>query len=55
MRALTIRLAEATREAGARSSGRLAATVFANSQLGGDPEALSQLQASHVELLAAPP
>jgi len=51
---LTIRLAEAAREAGARSSGRLAVTVFANSQLGGDPEMLSQLRAGGIELLAAP-
>jgi len=51
---LTIRLAEAAREAEARSSGRLAVTVFANSQLGGDPEMLSQLRAGGIELLAAP-
>jgi tripartite ATP-independent transporter DctP family solute receptor len=51
---LTIRLAEAAKEAGTRSSGRLAVTVFANSQLGGDPEMLSQLRAGGIELLAAP-
>jgi TRAP-type transport system periplasmic protein len=51
---LTIRLVEAAKEAGARSSGRLAVTVFANSQLGGDPEMLSQLRAGGIELLAAP-
>jgi TRAP-type transport system periplasmic protein len=51
---LTIRLAEAAKEAGARSQGRLAVTVFANSQLGGDPEMLSQLRAGGIELLAAP-
>ena len=51
---LTIRLAEAAREAGERSAGRLAVSVFANSQLGGDPEMLSQLRAGGIELLAAP-
>jgi tripartite ATP-independent transporter DctP family solute receptor len=51
---LTIRLAEAAKEAGDRSSGRLTVTVFANSQLGGDPEMLSQLRAGGIELLAAP-
>jgi TRAP-type transport system periplasmic protein len=51
---LTIRLVEAAKEAGARSSGRLAVTVFANSQLGGDPEMLSQLRAGGIDLLAAP-
>ncbi len=51
---LTIRLTEAAREAAARSAGRLAVTVFANSQLGGDPEMLSQLRAGGIELLAAP-
>src|SRR5882757_10180995 len=34
---LTVRLTEAAKEAGARSSGRLNVTVFSNSQLGGDP------------------
>jgi TRAP-type transport system periplasmic protein len=51
---LTIRLADAATEAGTRSSGRLNVTVFANSQLGGDPEMLSQLRAGGIELLAAP-
>ena len=51
---LTIRLAEAAKEAADRSTGRLAVTVFANSQLGGDPEMLSQLRAGGIELLAAP-
>ncbi|WP_024520804.1 TRAP transporter substrate-binding protein [Bradyrhizobium sp. Tv2a-2] len=51
---LTVRLAEAAKEAGDRSAGRLAVTVFANSQLGGDPEMLSQLRAGGIELLAAP-
>jgi TRAP-type transport system periplasmic protein len=51
---LTVRLTEAAKEAGARSSGRLNVTVFSNSQLGGDPEMLSQLRAGGIELLAAP-
>ncbi len=51
---LTIRLAEAARAAGAQSGGRLNITVFANSQLGGDPEMLSQVRAGGIELLAAP-
>ena len=51
---LSIRLAEAAREIGTRSSGRLNITVFPNSQLGGDPEMLSQLRAGGIELLAAP-
>ncbi|WP_083992171.1 MULTISPECIES: TRAP transporter substrate-binding protein [Bradyrhizobium] len=51
---LTIRLAEAAKLAGAQSSGRLNITVFANSQLGGDPEMLSQVRAGGIELLAAP-
>jgi tripartite ATP-independent transporter DctP family solute receptor len=51
---LTIRLAEAAKEAADRSAGRLVVTVFANSQLGGDPEMLSQLRAGGIELLAAP-
>ena len=51
---LTMRLIEAAKEAGERSAGRLAVTVFANSQLGGDPEMLSQLRAGGIELLAAP-
>src|ERR1700754_2440044 len=51
---LTVRLAEAARAIGEQSSGRLSVTVFANSQLGGDPEMLSQLRAGGIELLAAP-
>jgi tripartite ATP-independent transporter DctP family solute receptor len=51
---LSIRLAEAAKEIGSRSSGRLNITVFPNSQLGGDPEMLSQLRAGGIELLAAP-
>jgi tripartite ATP-independent transporter DctP family solute receptor len=51
---LTVRLTEAARAVGAQSSGRLNVTVFANSQLGGDPEMLSQVRAGGIELLAAP-
>jgi len=51
---LTVRLTEAAKEAGTRSSGRLNVTVFSNSQLGGDPEMLSQLRSGGIELLAAP-
>ena len=51
---LTLRLIEAARAIGDRSSGRLKVTVFPNSQLGGDPEMLSQLRAGGIELLAAP-
>lgn len=51
---MSIRLTEAAKEIGARSSGRLNVTVFPNSQLGGDPEMLSQLRAGGIELLAAP-
>ncbi len=51
---LTIRLAEAAKAIGTQSSGRLNVTVFANSQLGGDPEMLSQVRAGGIELLAAP-
>jgi tripartite ATP-independent transporter DctP family solute receptor len=51
---LTIRLTEAARDASARSNGRLTITVFANSQLGGDPEMLSQLRAGGIDLLAVP-
>src|ERR1700682_3736110 len=51
---LTLRLTEAAHAIGAQSSGRLNVTVFSNSQLGGDPEMLSQLRAGGIELLAAP-
>ena len=39
---LTIRLTEAAKAIGEQSAGRLNITVFANSQLGGDPEMLSR-------------
>jgi tripartite ATP-independent transporter DctP family solute receptor len=51
---LTIRLVEAAKAVGAQSAGRVNITVFANSQLGGDPEMLSQVRAGGIELLAAP-
>lgn len=51
---LTIRLTEAAKAIGTQSSGRVNITVFANSQLGGDPEMLSQVRAGGIELLAAP-
>jgi TRAP-type transport system periplasmic protein len=51
---LSIRLTEAAKEIGAKSAGRLNITVFPNSQLGGDPEMLSQLRAGGIDLLAAP-
>src|SRR5476651_689521 len=51
---LTVRLVEAAKAIGAQSSGRLNVTVFPNSQLGGDPEMLSQLRAGGIDLLAAP-
>src|ERR1700693_4773963 len=51
---LTVRLTEAARAIGTQSSGRLNVTVFSNSQLGGDPEMLSQVRAGGIELLAAP-
>ncbi len=51
---LTIRLTEAAKAIGTQSSGRLNVTVFSNSQLGGDPEMLSQLRAGGIDLLAAP-
>jgi TRAP-type transport system periplasmic protein len=51
---LTVRLVEAARAIGAQSGGRLNITVFPNSQLGGDPEMLSQLRAGGIDLLAAP-
>src|ERR1700704_135511 len=51
---LTLRLIEAAKSIGVQSSGRLNITVFPNSQLGGDPEMLSQLRAGGIELLAAP-
>jgi TRAP-type transport system periplasmic protein len=51
---LTVRLTEAAKDIAARSAGRLAVAVFSNSQLGGDPEMLSQVRAGGIELLAAP-
>jgi tripartite ATP-independent transporter DctP family solute receptor len=51
---LSIRAVEAAKEIAARSSGRINVTVFPNSQLGGDPEMLSQLRAGGIELLIAP-
>jgi tripartite ATP-independent transporter DctP family solute receptor len=51
---LTLRLIEAAKAIGAQSSGRLNVTVFPNSQLGGDPEMLSQLRAGGIDFLAAP-
>src|SRR6201995_1921016 len=51
---LTIRLTEAARAIGAQSSGRLKVAGFPNSQLGGDPEMLSQVRAGGIELMAAP-
>jgi TRAP-type transport system periplasmic protein len=51
---LTVRLIEAARAILAQSSGRVNITVFPNSQLGGDPEMLSQLRAGGIDLLAAP-
>jgi TRAP-type transport system periplasmic protein len=51
---LTIRLVEAAHAVAAQSGGRLTITVFPNSQLGGDPEMLSQLRAGGIDLLAAP-
>jgi TRAP-type transport system periplasmic protein len=51
---LTVRLIEAARAILVQSSGRVNVTVFPNSQLGGDPEMLSQLRAGGIDLLAAP-
>lgn len=51
---LTIRLTEAAKAIGEQSSGRLTVTVFSNSQLGGDPEMLSQVRSGGIELLAVP-
>ena len=42
------------KEIGGQSSGRINVAVFPNSQLGGDPEMLSQLRAGGIELLIAP-
>jgi TRAP-type transport system periplasmic protein len=51
---LTIRLVEAAKAVAQQSAGRLNITVFSNSQLGGDPEMLSQVRAGGIELMAAP-
>ena len=51
---MTIRLTEAAQAIGAQSSGRLSVSVFPNSQLGGDPEMLSQVRAGGIDLLAVP-
>ena len=51
---LTIRLTEAAKAIGAQSNGRLTITVFSNSQLGGDPEMLSQVRSGGIDLLAVP-
>src|ERR1700682_5727514 len=51
---LTVRLTEAAKAIGAQSSGRLNVTVFANSQLGGDSQMLSQVRSGGIELLAVP-
>jgi TRAP-type transport system periplasmic protein len=51
---LTLRLIEAARAIADQSSGRMKIAVFPNSQLGGDPEMLSQLRSGGIELLAAP-
>src|SRR5882724_5432678 len=51
---LTIRLVEAAKAVAQQSSGRVNITVFSNSQLGGDPEMLSQVRVGGIELMAAP-
>jgi TRAP-type transport system periplasmic protein len=51
---LTIRLVEASKAIASQSGGRLNIAVFSNSQLGGDPEMLSQVRAGGIELMAAP-
>jgi tripartite ATP-independent transporter DctP family solute receptor len=51
---LSIRANEAAKEIASRSAGRLSISVFTNSQLGGDPEMLSQVRAGGIELLIAP-
>ena len=51
---LTIRLTEAATAVATQSSGRVNITVFSNSQLGGDPEMLSQVRSGGIELLAVP-
>ena len=51
---LTIRLVEAARGDQGTICGTAQVTVFPNSQLGGDPEMLSQVRAGGIDLLAAP-
>src|SRR6201996_1993265 len=51
---LTIRLVEASKAIATQSGGRLNIAVFSNSQLGGDPEMLSQVRAGGIDLLAVP-
>ncbi|WP_029080750.1 TRAP transporter substrate-binding protein [Bradyrhizobium sp. th.b2] len=51
---LTIRLVEAATAVAEQSAGQVNITVFSNSQLGGDPEMLSQVRAGGIELMAAP-
>ena len=51
---LSMRAVEAAKEIASQSKGRLNISVFPNSQLGGDPEMLSQVRAGGIELLIAP-
>jgi tripartite ATP-independent transporter DctP family solute receptor len=51
---LTIRLNEAAKAISVQSNGRLNVTVFSNSQLGGDPEMLSQVRSGGIDFLAVP-
>jgi TRAP-type transport system periplasmic protein len=51
---LSLRAVEAAKEIASQSKGRLNISVFPNSQLGGDPEMLSQVRAGGIELLIAP-
>jgi TRAP-type transport system periplasmic protein len=54
MHPLTLRLIEATSAIKEQSSGQLNITVFPNSQLGGDPEMLSQVRSGVLEMFAVP-
>ena len=51
---LTLRLIEAASAIREQSSGQLIINVFANSQLGGDPEMLTQVRSGVIELFAVP-
>jgi tripartite ATP-independent transporter DctP family solute receptor len=51
---LTLRLIEAASAIKEQSSGQLTVSVFPNSQLGGDPEMLSQVRSGVLELFAVP-